>query len=277
MNVRRPFQLRVVPNEPESPLFYYFVRDNEVEGPLNEESMRSLFADGKITERTLVAIAGAETWESYSDIFPKQPPPLPPPPSLRKGIPAAVGVAVAFPNPLTIPLAIGVVGYEMFRQAKADKEYHQNNTCLQYDGSRDWPLVVGDEGDVALSCRNCHSIYRGHPLSLICKTCYDHLPERSISISNLMNETVGKSAITVEGLPIRLPFQKPRTIFEAKQGFRRFAAWMAIAVFIVGCTPVGPVLALILAMGAIFLKYRQAAKQGAFSQPTRPVHWTKWM
>ena len=39
-------------------------------------------------------------------------------PSLKKAIPGAVAFALVFPNPVTIPLFLGVLGYEFYRRTR---------------------------------------------------------------------------------------------------------------------------------------------------------------
>ena len=41
-----------------------------------------------------------------------------PMPSLKKAIPGAVAFALVFPNPVTIPLFLGVIGYEVYRRTR---------------------------------------------------------------------------------------------------------------------------------------------------------------
>jgi len=39
-------------------------------------------------------------------------------PSLKKAIPGAIALALVFPNPITIPLFLGVLGWELYRRTR---------------------------------------------------------------------------------------------------------------------------------------------------------------
>ena len=39
-------------------------------------------------------------------------------PPLKKALPGAIALALVFPNPVTIPLFLGVVGYEFYRRTR---------------------------------------------------------------------------------------------------------------------------------------------------------------
>lgn len=48
-----------------------------------------------------------------------------PMPSLKKAIPGAIAFAIVFPNPITIPLFLGVLGYEFYRRTRPG--YNKNS------------------------------------------------------------------------------------------------------------------------------------------------------
>ena len=266
-------------------LFFYLLGNETVVGPVTKPQLLSLLEEGQLTPRSLIVPAGSESWAAFEDLITIPPPPKPQtePVSLRKGIAGTIGAAIAFPNPITIPLAAGVIGYEIWRQCKSDKAYNAANSRLPYDGSRDWPLVVGETSDITLSCKECHSIYRGHPASLICKPCWERKPIGSLA----------QLEATTEGLKARNPFEKPRTIFEWKQSFRRSAAWNGLGLFIFGIIAIAAfsehregdsslsfgfiflVLCILLARN-IWNSYFRAKENGAFSLPTRPVPFRNW-
>ena len=145
---------------------------------------------------------------------------------VAKCVNGSIIAAIAFPNPITIPLAVGALAYGVSRKMKEDKEYSQNNDRLQYDGARDWPIVAGTERNVMRVCKACNSQYRGHTLSEHCKTCYDSYTGVPGSFGYAFSP---RGLTTSEGLPnTRWPWTHPRTHHEARRSFVRSVMWNSI-------------------------------------------------